>query len=69
MLGGVHLQKHRRAATGRGARLTNNPGGRAVRMPKVKQKIADCLRTVTGAGNFCVLRSGPGITFVADYQR
>jgi ATP-binding cassette subfamily C exporter for protease/lipase len=69
VLGGVHLQKQRGAATGRGAPVTNNPGERAVRMPKVKQKPADCLRTLTGADNVCVLRSGPGITFVADYQR
>lgn len=37
--------------------FTNNVGERAARMPKVKQKISGCLRTLAGAEHFCVIRS------------
>ena len=36
--------------------FNNNTAERAVRMPKVKQKISGCLRTLDGAEYFCVVR-------------
>ena len=37
--------------------FTNNLAEQTVRMPKVKQKVSGCFRTLQGAKNYCVIQS------------
>ena len=40
-----------------GVSITNNLAEQAVRMPKVKQEVSGCFRTLPGAQTYCVIRS------------
>jgi transposase len=37
--------------------FTNNLAEQAVRMPKMKQKVSGCFRTLQGVKTYCVIRS------------
>lgn len=52
-----HADAVLRYATDLRVPFTNNLGERAIRIPKVKQKISGCFRTLKGAQDFCTIRS------------
>ncbi|MCW8166289.1 hypothetical protein D8B22_15010 [Verminephrobacter aporrectodeae subsp. tuberculatae] len=52
-----HTKRRRAFARDLSVPFTNNLAERAIRMPKVKQKISSSFRTFAGAQSFCTIRS------------